>query len=214
MPSTINRVIYILTGADILLTTAFGFIMPLFAIFVTQDISGAGVTTVGFFTAIYWISKSAFQIPVAWVLDKIGGEADDLYAMIAGYSLSGLVAFSYIFASEVSHLYMLAVLIGLADALGVPSYLSIFSRHLDHARENIEWTFRSVGVGLAAAGAGALAGILVERFGFDSVFILGGILSLTAAASLLFLKPHLKMRDGHRAIPPHPKTKPHQKSVL
>lgn len=214
MPTNINRVIYILTGADILLTTAFGFIMPLFAIFVTNNIVGAGVTTVGFFTAIYWISKSTFQIPVAWILDKIGGEADDLYAMITGYFLSAVVAFSYIFASEVSHIYILAVLIGLADALGVPSYLSIFSRHLDHARENIEWTFRSVGVGIAAAGAGALAGILVERFGFNSVFILGGVLSLIAAASLLLLKPHLKTRDGHVSILPHVKTKPHQKSVL
>lgn len=203
MTLRIGRIIYFLTTADILLVSASNLIMPLFAIFVTREVVGAGVETVGFFTAIYWISKSVFQIPVAWYLDRTDGESDEFYAMIIGYAMSSGIAFGYLAVSMVWHLYALAAVVGLADALGVPSYLSIFSRHLDHAKENIEWTLRSVGVGLAAAGTGALAGILVEHFGFHIVFILGGILSALAAISLIFIKPYLRKGDGKMlAFPP------------
>lgn len=192
----IGRIIYILTTADILLVSASNLIMPLFAVFVTRDVVGAGVETVGFFTAIYWVSKSIFQIPVAWYLDRTKGESDEFYAMIAGYLMTSGIAFAYLAVGTVWHLYALAAVVGLADALGVPSYLSIFSRHLDHAKENIEWTLRSVGVGFAAAGTGALAGILVQHFGFHVVFIAGGILSALAAMNLIFIKPYLKSADG------------------
>jgi MFS family permease len=202
MSIKISRIIYILTIADIMIVSAFSLIMPLFAIFITENIIGAGVKTVGFFTGIYWISKSFFQIPIAWFLDKKEGEKDEFYAMIAGYFLTTLIAFSYIKANVVWHIYGLAVLTGLADALGVPSYLSVFSRHLDKFKENIEWTVRSIGVGLAAAGAGALAGILVDKFGFNSVFISGGILSFFAAITLFFIKPYLKTKDGRSIVPP------------
>ncbi|MEK7566801.1 MAG: hypothetical protein AAB527_01550, partial [Patescibacteria group bacterium] len=150
MPFGVSRAIYILTWADILIVSAYSFIMPLFAVFVTGQIVGAGVTTVGFYTAIYWIVKSIVQVPVAWFLDKKEGEADEFYALIIGYFIAALVAFGYIFASNVWHIYLLGGILGMADALGVPSYLSIFSRHLDKARENTEWTMRSVGVGFTA----------------------------------------------------------------
>lgn len=196
----INKIIYILTLSDIFIIGAFSLIMPLFAIFVTQNIADATVKTVGFFTAIYWLSKSVLQIPIAWFLDKREGEKDEFYALVIGYFLSALVAFSYIKVSAVWHIYGIAVLVGLADALGVPSYLSIFSRHLDRFKENIEWTVRSIGVGLSAAGAGALAGIIVDKFGFNAVFALGGVLSLFAAFSLFFIKPYLKDKDGRGII--------------
>ena len=202
MAPKINKIIYILTTADIMMVSALSLIMPLFAIFITENITGAGIKTVGFFTGIYWISKSFFQIPIAWFLDKKDGEKDEFYAMVAGYCLLALVAFSYIKAEVVWHIYGLAVLTGLADALGVPSYLSIFSRHLDKFKENVEWTIRSIGVGLSAAAAGALAGIIVDKFGFNAVFVLGGILSLLAAIILSFIKPYLKTTDGRSAAPP------------
>ena len=212
MPFGVSRAIYILTSADILIVSAYSFIMPLFAVFVTGQIVGAGVTTVGFYTAIYWIVKSIVQVPVAWYLDKKEGELDEFYALIIGYFIAALVAFGYVFTSNVWHVYLLGGILGVADALGVPSYLSIFSRHLDKARENTEWTMRSVGVGFTAAGAGALAGILVENFGFNSVFMVGGVLSLLSAFSLFFLRPYLKTKDGRSMIYQISKP-PTQKSV-
>ncbi|QQG46154.1 MAG: MFS transporter [Candidatus Niyogibacteria bacterium] len=211
MSSTISRAIYILTSADILIVSAYSFIIPLFAIFVTDQIEGATITTVGFYTAIYWIVKSIVQIPIARYLDKKEGEVDEYHALILGYFIAAGVAFGYIFARNVWHIYLLEGILGIADALGVPSYLSIFSRHLDRARENMEWTLRSVGVGITAAGAGALAGILVKNFGFNSVFVLGGVLSLISASSLFLLKPYLKTRDGRSMVyqiskPPRKKT--------
>jgi len=214
MSQRISRAIIILTWADILIFSGFGLIMPLFAVFITGNIQGAGVTTVGFYTAIYWLAKSFFQIPVAWYLDKIEGEYDEFYAMVTGYFIWSATAIGYIFASQVGHIYLLAIAAGLADALGVPSYLSIFSRHLDRAKENIEWTLHSVGVGLSSAGAGALAGIMVEKFGFNSVFILGGVLGIASALSLFILRPYLKATDGRSMIYHIPTSSPPDKKPL
>src|SRR3989338_8737625 len=118
MSQRISRAIIILTWADILIFSGFGLIMPLFAVFITGNIQGAGVTTVGFYTAIYWLAKSFFQVPVAWYLDKVEGEYDEFYAMVTGYLIWSATAFGYILVGQVWHIYLLAVLAGLADALG------------------------------------------------------------------------------------------------
>ena len=124
MPFGVSRAIYILTSADILVVSAYSFIMPLFAVFVTGQIEGATVATVGFYTAIYWIVKSIVQVPVAWYLDKKEGETDEFIALVAGYIIAAGVAFGYMLASHVWHIYLLEGILGIADALGVPSYLS------------------------------------------------------------------------------------------
>lgn len=190
----IPKVILILTWVDVLVISGFGLVMPVFAIFVTRQIEGGSATIVGIATAIYWLTKSILQMPVANYLDKNKGEKDDFYAMLFGYSILTIVPFMYLFASEPTHVFILQGLMGVGDAFGVPAYLAVFSRHINKFHESTEWTFRSIPIGLASAGTGALGGILADQFGFRLVFLITGALAFFALVSLTFIYPYLEKR--------------------
>ncbi|PIP17793.1 MAG: hypothetical protein COX43_02310, partial [Parcubacteria group bacterium CG23_combo_of_CG06-09_8_20_14_all_35_9] len=54
----INKVVKILIFSDVALVSGFGFVSPIFAIFLSENIQGGGVEVAGFAAAIFWIVKS------------------------------------------------------------------------------------------------------------------------------------------------------------
>ena len=66
----INRLIRFFVISDLFFWSGWGFINPIIAIFIVNQIEGATVLTVGIASAIYWITKALFQMPVAVYLDK------------------------------------------------------------------------------------------------------------------------------------------------
>lgn len=203
MFKNINPVVRILVIADFFYNSAFASFAPVFAIFITGTIVGGSASVAGFATAVYWIVKSIFQLPVARFLDKTDGETDDFWAMWAGYFLTSFVPIAYIFASEPWHLYVIQGCFGFIMAWLVPAWYSIFTRHVDKWRISFEWSLESVfSVGMATAGAAALGGYLVDQFGFEVLFLGAGIVSLLASFMVLFLKPHLLGKKEQEKVMP------------
>ncbi len=212
MLKKISTILLILTWVDVLILSAFGLLSPMFAIFVTKQIVGGTASVVGFATATYFISKSLFQIPIGRFIDKHSGEKDDFWVLIFGYAIIAAVPFLYLFAFAPFHIYFLQALLGIGDALAVPAYLAIFSRHLDKEHEGTEWSVRSVFTGVAAAIAGAGGGVIVDAFGFKALFLVAGTFAAFSTASIFLIKPFI-YEERAKAIPPglvqvgSPKTK-------
>ena len=80
----LNQVILVIVMAYFVLTTAAGLLPPLFAVFVTTQIAGATVASVGLAITIYWTAKSVIQLFVARFIDKNHGEIDDFYFFLIG----------------------------------------------------------------------------------------------------------------------------------
>lgn len=163
---------------DIMFFSAFGLIGPIFAVFVTNQIAGATVATVGFAAMVNLLVRAILQMPIARYIDRHKGEKDDFLFMVAGSTLISIVPFIYLFVETPVHLYIAQVILGIGGALTNPGWFAIFTRHIDKGKEGTEWTLENVGVGLAAAGAAAIGGILAERLGFHNLFLIVGILSL------------------------------------
>ncbi len=163
---------------DIMFFSAFGLIGPIFAIFVTNQIAGATVATVGFAATINLLVRALLQMPIARYIDKHKGEKDDFLFMVIGSTLVSVVPFAYLFVTLPIHLYLAQVVLGIGGALTNPGWFAIFTRHIDKGKEGTEWTLENVGIGLVSAGAAALGGIMAERFGFHNLFLVVGILSL------------------------------------
>ncbi len=174
----VNKVIRVLVLGDILFFSAFGLIGPIFAIFVTQQIVGATIATVGFAATINLLTRSLAQMPVARYIDRHKGEKDDFLFMVLGSTLISIVPFIYLFVETPIHLYLAQVILGIGGALANPGWYAIFTRHIDKEKEGTEWTLENIGVGLAAAGAAAIGGVLAQRVGFQNLFLIVGILSL------------------------------------
>ena len=176
--SFVNKIIRILFLGDIMFFSAFGLIGPIFAIFVTNQIAGATIATVGFAATINLLTKALAQMPVARYIDRHKGEKDDFFFMVVGSTLISIVPFIYLFIETPLHLYMAQVILGIGGALTNPGWFAIFTRHIDKGKEGTEWTLENVGIGLVSAGAAALGGIMAERLGFSNLFLIVGILSL------------------------------------
>lgn len=193
----INDVIRAMVAADFLIIASTGFLAPIGAVYFSQQIVGGSIAAVGFATTIFWLSKSAFQIPVSLMADAKEGERDDFSLMIVGVVMAAAVQLGYyFFAREMWHVYVLSAVDGLAYALQVPTYLAIFTRHIDKYREGTEWMLHSNALGLGFAMAAALGGVIAERFGFRVIFLVAAIMMLSSLAVLLPIRNKLFVTDG------------------
>ena len=200
----ISHTIRILITSDFLINSGVTLFGPVFAIFVTGQIRGGSVETVGFAAAITQIVKSVLQIPVARYLDRNHGEYDDFYSMVTGTLLFAICPFLYLLASEPQHLYLIQAISGIGLALAVPPWYAIFTRHIDAMKENVEWSMESIGIGISGAAAAALSGIMVTNFGFQSVFILGGCLAILGGLLEIRIYRDLRAYVSRRQVRPQP----------
>lgn len=190
MSKSINKVIKVLIISDVALVTGYGFMDPIFAIFISERIAVAGVggaaMVAGFAMAIYWGVKSLIQIPLARYLDGKKGEKDDFYFVVFGNLLAAVSIFGYLVSSQPWHVYLLKGIFSIGMAMNIPAWTAIFTRHIDKGREAFEWATRSTSIGIGAGISGAVGGIIASIFGFNLLFI-GVGLFIAASAFLPFL---------------------------
>ena len=199
----VNKVIRTMVFVDFFYNSAFGSFAPVFAVFITSQIQGGSVEVVGFSIAVYWVIKSIFQLPIARFLDKTDGERDDFWAMFLGYFLSSFVPIAFIFVKTPTELYLVQGIHGFLMAWAVPSWYGIFTRHVDKWRISLEWSLQSVfSVGLSTALAAALGGLIIERFGFQYVFLAAGVISILCSFLILRLKNEMLPRHREDVILP------------
>ncbi len=182
----VGRIVKYLILSDLFLLLGWGFIEPVLSIFIIERIVGATLITVGIATAVYWLLKSVLELPIANFLDRDrdrahGNERVDFAALVGGLILAGFSSFAFSFVSRIWELYAVQALHAIAFALYIPSWSSIFSRHLDHDRVSFDWSLDSTVAGIAAGISGLSAGAVAAEWGFNAVFIAGGVFSLVAA---------------------------------
>ena len=187
----INPVIRVLILSDVIVWTADGLLAPIFAIFVADVIAGGTIQAMGIAMGIFLIAKSLSEIFVGWAIDKHPGERDDLYTAFWGTMGIAAVMFLYTGASDLWHVYVLQALFGIADAFAYPGWNAIFTRHIDRKREGFEWSLYDVSIGIAMAIAAFLGAFVVERFGFDVLFVATGVLTLAGGFVLLLIRNRL-----------------------
>ena len=159
----LNQVILVIILAEFVFTVASGLITPFLSVFILEDIRGATVAVVGFATALYWVTKSLLQFPIARYLDRNHGEIDDYYSMLIGTGLVVAAVYAYYFASEVWHVFALQFLIAVGDAFIVPPFYAIFTRHIDSDSVGFEWALRSgFSIDTASAAVQARRGVSIE----------------------------------------------------
>lgn len=202
----VNKIVKFLILSDLTFLAGWGLLDPLFAVFVTRNIPGATIMTVGIMAGIYWTVKSTLQIPISLFLDKNDGEKDDFYALIVGGLLASLTMFSFMAATQVWHLYLIQAFKAIAFALYVPAWTAILSRHLDKNKVAFEWALASTSAGFAIGITGLVSGWLAS-FGFDLIFLIGGFLGLSSAILLIsapnLIIPPRKMTLGEGILRDH-----------
>ena len=165
----LNKIIKYLIISDLLLWGGWGVVDPIFSIFIIENIAGATLVSVGLLATIYWGVKSIAQIPISIILDRNKGEKDDFYMIIAGMLIAGISAFGFIFAKELWQVYLIQFFKSIGFALYIPSWMAMFSRHLDKKHTAFDWALNSSAVGIGIGLAGIIGGLIASLFGFKSI---------------------------------------------
>ncbi len=194
---SINKIVFFLIKADFFFFSALGLVAPIFAVFLTENLRDGNIEVAGFAVAIYWITKSIFEIPIAKFLDKHRGEKDDLLFLVVGYFVVGLIHFGYTQATLSWHIYILEVLYAIAMAIATPGWSAIFTRHIDKGKEGFEWSVEHVAYSIGVGVTGALSGILVSKYGFNAVFIIAGIVAIIGSLIPLFVYKDVNIGGDH-----------------
>ena len=186
-----NKVIWLLIVSDILILSAFGLVTPIFAIFLSEGISGGSITAVGIASTIFFLVKSITQIPLSIYIDS---RKSKLGCLWLGTVLIVAVPFIYAFSTHVKFIYIAEAVYGFGAAMAYPAWFALFTRYIDKKHTSFEWSVWSTGVGLGTALTAYLGAIVAKNFGFDPLFYAVGFVSLAGMIALLFLSD--KYIDG------------------
>ncbi|OGZ65085.1 MAG: hypothetical protein A2812_00780 [Candidatus Staskawiczbacteria bacterium RIFCSPHIGHO2_01_FULL_36_16] len=192
MPKLFNKIIKILITSDFFLNLGWGLLSPIFAIFILEKITDGdslrAVEVAGFSALFYWITKSIFEIPIGWFLDKKYGEKDDFWFMVIGTFITAVVPIGYLFSYVPWHIYFFQIIHAMGMAMALPSWLAIFTRHIDKGKEAFEWSIETTSIGAGAGIAGGIGGLIAASFGFKVVFVFVSSLTFFSAILLMFVK--------------------------
>lgn len=178
-----KRTLRILLFADVWATLAVGMIGPIYAIFV-QEIGGDVLDA-------SW-AYFAFMITSGVVMYLISHWEDHVKhkerLVLLGYGLSSLGLFSYIFVESQWHLIVTQCILGLAEAVLVPSYDALYSRSLTKNAEASEWGDWEAMRYLVTAVAALAGGYIADAFGFRILFIVMFAISLISLPTVIRLR--------------------------
>lgn len=188
----INKVVKILILSDVLMMGGFGLLSPIFAVYVTDTIKGGTVEVVGIASTIYLLVKSIGQLFAAEIIDRIKGELDDFWSMFIGSLVMCGLYIAYLFIKTPAHLYIVQFFLGLSTAFTFPSWMAIYTRHVDKQHEGKEWGMYYTLTDLASAGTAAVGGAIAYSLGFKPLFLIVAVVGLMGSTVLWLLRDEMR----------------------
>src|SRR3989344_7725645 len=192
----INPVIRLLIISDTILMGATGLLGPIFALFVEDFIQGGDAAVAGLAAGIYLFTKSVLQIPIAHFIDRIRGEKDDFWIMLIFTILIAFIPLLYLVISTPLHLYIVQFILGLFTAFTFPTYMAIFTRHIDKKREGTEWGVYFTLTDITSAALAIIGGYVATVQGFPTLIVVVVVISFIGSLLLWPIKPYIKTRGN------------------
>jgi MFS family permease len=178
-----NKIVRTLLSAESIWSFGAGLFFPIFAVFSSSV--GGDITDAGAAAAIFIFVTSVLEYPIGKLLDKY----HEKLFLVTDYLLEGIVFIGYIFVQNIYQLFILQVILGIANAIGDPAWESLYDRSTPNEKSGSAWANSHFFIGIFNAIGILLGSYLVSLYGFSSVFLLGAIFSFIACGiSIYFIK--------------------------
>ncbi len=181
LPEQYNRKIIPLTS--VITFVAFldtTLLVPIIALYTSGLGAGAGLT--GLIVGLYSITNTPANILFGRLIDRLGYKIP----LIAGLIGDASSMFLYSLCRLPLHLALVRALHGISGGIVGPATMSVYAGYQE-ASKGRAMAFYGISLALANLVGFGLSGIMTSRFGYNSVFFLGGGLLCAGAALSIFL---------------------------
>lgn len=182
-----NHIIKILLISDVFVLTGFGLMSPILAIFFKENLIGGTIVSAGIASMVFMVVKCSIQLPFSRYVDKQKFHQRVTWLMLGSF-LMALVPFVYIFAVDMRVIYIAQAIYGIGSGLAYPTWVELWTTHLDRRHESFEWSLYSSLVGLGTAASAVIGAVVAQYAGFNATFVMVGIISLMGSFTLFGLE--------------------------
>ena len=186
---SLNRVVVLLSLADIFSWGPYMVISALSGLYLATKLDMDAVQVIAIGTSIYYITRSAIQMPIGKITDKIKSDSDEILFLLIGAILMGLPFIVYPFISIPIHYYILQFVFGLGVSFNLTNWRKLFALNVDKNREGTQYGFYEIcmsgGAAIFSALIGSL-GSLSNRY-FDIIIVSAGIVMLLASVWIFLI---------------------------
>lgn len=183
MKQLFNKAIKILLITNAFTLIAGAMLGPIYALFVEKI--GGDLMEASYAFTIFALSAGITTLVFGQYADRI---KENELIVVLGYVIMGVGFLGYTLVNSMWSLLVIQVIVGLGGAIYSPAFDAIYSKHLDGHKSGREWgAWEAINYFATAFGAVA-GGLLVTFFGFNTMFVIMGLLCF-ASAIYIFLLP-------------------------
>lgn len=169
-----QRELKILLTASTFFMLAAGLFGPIYAIFV-EEIGGDLLTAGG--------AYGAFSISAGILVFIISRWEDHAKHqekfVVLGYLISVIGFAGYLLIRNPIDLFIVQIIFGIGEAVHVPAFDGLYSKHLDKGKFASEWGLWETQYRITSAVAAGIGGVISYIFGFRALFMIMLIISVT-----------------------------------
>lgn len=172
----VNPVVKAFIISEAFLWSAYNFIIPIFAIFVLNNIRNGNVQVAASAYSFFLILRVIFELITCKYFGR-SNEFNKFVATIAGMLFISLGYLGFAFSHTVISLFLFFGIAGMGLGIASPVKNSLFSTHLDKNKETTEWGIYDAVTFIGMASTAALGGFVASAYGFEFLFIIAAIVN-------------------------------------
>lgn len=175
----VNPIVKAYIVSEALLWSGWDFVIPLFSVFVVNNIVGGSIQTAAAGYSTYLITRVIVEITSGRFLQKTNDRKKLIVALV-GMSFLSVAYLGFAFSTQVATIFIFYAVLGIGLGIAAPAKNSLFAIHLDKNKEATEWSVMDAVCFICMALATALAGFIAVSYGFTFLFILASVVNLLA----------------------------------
>ncbi len=172
---SINPVVKTFMVAEMLLWSAWNFITPIFAVFVTAIPNGTVETAASAFST-YLVVRVIFELTSGKYLSK-ASDVKKFWITIIGMLIISLSYVGFAITSNIFSIFLFYAVLGIGLGIASPAKNSLFSTHLDKSEETIEWGILDATTFLSMAVSSVIGGFIAKNYGFPILFLVAATIN-------------------------------------
>ncbi len=171
------KILFLFNGIFVFAATLLG---PLYAVYVESI--DKNVLSISITWAVFLASATFFTFIVSRRGDSV---KEKEYMLMGGFLIRAVSWLLFILVGNILHLIFVQILLGLGEALGSPSFDTIFAQHLDEGMQVREYSSWKIIVNGTTAIATIIGGLIVVNFGFTVLFVVMSAMAMVSFFGVL-----------------------------